>query len=354
MRIAIYNQHFRTLGGGERRSLALAAHLAQRHEVTIIAEAAVPAETLQRIFAIDPAGVRWLDAPGWGRSGEPEERFDVFINNSHLSDLRNPARFGVYMCMFPEGERPNLSSYQVVTANSAFTAAWIARKWGVDARVVYSACQDMGPPARKQNIILNVGRFFAADGNAHHKHQGVLLQSFLDMRRAGLEGWELHLIGNCGQAEQDRAFLADLRRRAEGQPVRIETGVEFDALRQRYRDAALYWHATGFEVVEDETPSACEHFGMAIVEAMSAGATPFAVRAGGPREIIQDGVDGFLWSTPDELQQMSWRLIRPDWRARIGLAPNLNRMSRRAVARSRRFTLRAFLAHMDEIVGMAA
>jgi glycosyltransferase involved in cell wall biosynthesis len=350
MRVAIYNQHFRTLGGGERRSLALAAHLAHSHEVTIIAEAALPRDELKKLFDIEIDGIRWLTNPNWGQDGRPTDEFDVFINNSHGSALKNPARFGIYMCMFPQAEEPDLSSYQVITANSSFTARWIAKKWGLTSRVVYSASQDMGPPTAKQNVILNVGRFFAPDGSNHHKHQRVLLQSFINMRRSGLSDWELYLIGNCSDGKEDRAYLADLRREADGHPVIIETGVDFQVLRDRYRRAALYWHATGFGVDEEKEPSAHEHFGMTIIEGMSAGAVPLAIRGGGPREIIREGVDGFLWSSPEELQEKSLRLLKPNFAAFLGLACRRRRMARRAMARSRQFMLRAFLARMDGII----
>jgi glycosyltransferase involved in cell wall biosynthesis len=350
MRIAIYNQHLRTLGGGERRSLALAAHLSRSHEVTFISEALPPGDILSRIFEIDTDAIHWLPDPNWGQDGRLTEQFDVFINNSHGSTLKNPGRFGIYMCMFPTADSPDLSSYQVVTANSAFTAHWIARKWRIRSRVVYSACQEMGPPATKRKIILNVGRFFAPDAGSHHKHQRVLLQSFLDMRRAGLKDWELHLVGNCGGGEDDRAYLADLLREAEGHPVRIEVGLDFKILRERYRQAALYWHATGFNVDEDKEPSAHEHLGMTVIEAMSAGAVPLAIRGGGPREVIREGVDGFLWSDREELQEKSWRLIKPRLGVVLGLAPWRRLVARRAVSRSRQFTLRAFLKEMDSII----
>ena len=211
--------------------------------------------------------------------------------------------------------------------------------------MVYSACQDMGPPEPKRKIILNVGRFFAPFGNAHHKHQSVLLQCFLDMRRDGLKDWELHLIGNFGGGGRDWMFLSQLRRQAKGHPVRIETGVDLAVLRQRYRQAALYWHATGFNIDEDITPSAHEHFGMSVIEAMSAGAVPLAVRGGGPREVIRDGRDGFLWSTPQELQEKSWRLLKP------GLDATLRtQMAREAILRTRQFTLQAYLERMDNII----
>jgi N-acetyl-alpha-D-glucosaminyl L-malate synthase BshA len=45
-------------------------------------------------------------------------------------------------------------------------------------------------------------------------------------------------------------------------------------------------------------PSEYESFGLAALEAMACGVVPFATRAGGLVEVIQDGVDGFL--VPDE------------------------------------------------------
>jgi hypothetical protein len=84
---------------------------------------------------------------------------------------------------------------------------------------------------------------------------------------------------------------------------------------------------------------------------MSAGAVPFAVRGGGPREVIRDGVDGFLWSTPNELQEKTPRAIGTGWRAKLSLAARWRRkMANQARARSQQFTLSAFLAHMDIVV----
>ena len=70
------------------------------------------------------------------------------------------------------------------------------------------------------------------------------------------------------------------------------SGAELDAL---YRGAAVYWHATGLDEDIDDDPVRAEHFGITTVEAMSAGAVPVVIAAGGQPEIVRDGVDGFLF-----------------------------------------------------------
>ena len=202
MKIAIYNLHFATLGGGERRTSALAAHLASRHDTTLFVQSPVSIQKIKTTFGIDLCNVDIVPLEHKNHSLEiASRRPDLFINNSHASRLSNPARFGIYMCMFPEERMPDLSSYQFITANSRYTARSIKRKWGYPSEVVYSACQNMGPPTTKKNIILNVARFFA-DPTAHQKRQDILLETFKRLVDDGLCDWELHLVGNAGPANK--------------------------------------------------------------------------------------------------------------------------------------------------------
>ena len=118
---------------------ALAAHLNRRHEVTLFVASDVPAQTINAVFGIDLSGVEIVPLGQSDHAGEiVRRRPDLFINNSHASNLSNPAPRGIYMCMFPEIHRPVLATYQVVTANSQYTAKWIATRWGCPAEVVYS------------------------------------------------------------------------------------------------------------------------------------------------------------------------------------------------------------------------
>src|SRR5713226_6945698 len=50
LKIAIYNLHFATLGGGERRTSALAAHLAKQHHVTLFVRSPASIDAAKTFF----------------------------------------------------------------------------------------------------------------------------------------------------------------------------------------------------------------------------------------------------------------------------------------------------------------
>ena len=268
---AIYNLHFATLGGGERRTSALAA-LTSRHDTTpLFVQSLLSIKKIKTTFGIDLSNVEIIPLKHKNHSLEiASRRPDLFINNSHASRLSNPAHFGIYMCMFPEERMPDLSSYQLITANSRYTARWIKRKWGYPSEVVYSACQNMGPPTTKKNIILNVARFFSRSHRASKTARYTAGKHSSGLSDDGLCDWELHLVGNAGPANEDKSLVEDLRHSARVSAW-IRASISFDALRDAYRRSSIYWHATGFG---SSAPSKQEHFGMSIIEAMSAGAVP--------------------------------------------------------------------------------
>lgn len=343
MKVAIYNLHFATMGGGERRTAVLAAHLRAKHEVVLFVAEPVDRKLIFDTFGVSLFGIEIVALGSCDHLHSiASRRPDLFINNSFGSKLACPAPRGIYMCMFPDENPTDLTSYSVITANSHYTASWIQRRWGYDAEIVYSACQPMGPPGKKEKTILNVARFFANEGPNHHKRQDLLLRAFVEMVDGGLVDWNLHLIGNLGPSAQDREFLDQLRTAARGKPVEISVGVTFECLREQYRRALLYWHGTGFGFSPTLEPSKHEHFGMSIVEAMSAGSVPLAFDSGGPREIIRPGLTGHLWRDLDELKMLTLGLMSD--------ADRLHAMSIAATADSERFDVRNYLARMDAII----
>jgi glycosyltransferase involved in cell wall biosynthesis len=345
MRIALYNIHFATLGGGERRTALLAAHLAQAHEITIFSASPLDTERIRDLFGIDLSRMNNMILPrseldhvaaiaAWNP--------DLFINNSYCSRLPCPAPRGIYMCMFPEGKPDGLEGYQVVTANSEYTQRWIAQLLGRASEVVYSAVEPMGPAAPKEKIILNVGRFQADVGDNHFKHQDLLLNAFHHLQPQTDSSWEMHFVGIVGSQPGDRPYAEALRRRAAPPHVHFHFGLSQTDLRELYRRAALYWHATGYGDLARNNPARQEHFGMTILEAMSAGAIPLAFRGGGPCETIVHGTSGFLWTRPTELLDHTRNLIAShDLR---------QAMSGQAIQRSRQFDKSHYLNRMDAII----
>jgi glycosyltransferase involved in cell wall biosynthesis len=72
----------------------------------------------------------------------------------------------------------------------------------------------------------------------------------------------------------------------------------------------VYWHASGLGVDLQRAPERVEGFGTHLVEAMSAEAVCFALDAGGSRELLSSGHDGFLCGTLDELAGQTLALLR--------------------------------------------
>lgn len=345
MRIALYNLHFATLGGGERRTALLSAHLAQAHEVAIFSASPLDTESIGDLFGIDLSRLNNRVLPDLDlhhaaviAAWNP----DLFINNSYCSRLRCPAPRGIYMCMFPEGKSNGLEGYQVVTANSAYTQRWIAQFWGRASEVVYSAVEPMGPAAQKEKIILNVGRFQSDVGDNHFKHQDLLLKTFHRLQWEIDSSWEMHFVGTIGSQRGDRPYAEALGRRAVQPSVHLHFGLSQTDLRELYRRSALYWHATGYGDLARNNPARQEHFGMTILEAMSAGVIPLAFRGGGPCETIVHGTSGFLWTQPTELLEHTRNLI-----ASYDLR---QAMSGQAIQRSRQFDKSQYLQRMDAII----
>ena len=392
-RIGIFTADLMTPGGPSRAGCWIAERLSRRHEVWLISRDRSTIQSLGRSFGVSLANVRLLclDAPGKSRFAVwngaqpfvPREvwsivaqflayrrlanlKLDLFILNQSFHYMKPPAPRAIFMCMFP-WPMPELpyarwcrlplvkplidrvlantltrfpyapDAYDLITANSQFTASWIKRLWNKDAPVVYSATELMPspPPGDKEKIILTVGRY------NHDKQQDILIGAFREMAELHAAGWELHLAGQIPPGESPRRYHDMLRESARGYPVIFHYDLSLAALRQLYGRSAIYWHAKGFGVPDDE-PHRMEHFGITPLEAMSAGCVPIVMDAGGLRETVQHGVNGFRWRTLDEMRQQTLLLARD---------PELLAQFRaRAVHIDPRFGMEPFLETIERMV----
>ncbi len=199
-----------------------------------------------------------------------------------------------------------MRSYELLLANSAYTARWIRTWWGMDSQVVHPAVAPVGlnnqslDPAERRSIVV-VGRFFT---EGHSKCQADLVSSFRSLHDAGLEGWNLHLVGSV-HGGLGRRYLERVRALAAGYPISIHADASRSDLERRIADAAIVWHASGWRRDALRYPSQFEHFGIGIVEAMSAGVVPVVLGIGGPDEIVRHGVDGLKWIDSPEAPTLS-------------------------------------------------
>ena len=116
-------------------------------------------------------------------------------------------------------------------------------------------------------------------------------------------GWRLVMIG--GASDEDAEYINLLKEKADGAPVELRVNASRGEVEEVLGRASLYWHAQGFGADADQYPETQEHFGMSVVEALSAEAIPLVFGSAGPAEIVApiDGVD--TWNSIDGLRRLT-------------------------------------------------
>ena len=366
--------------------------LARSHDVTLLGPVAPDVEAGRARLGVDLSGCRHVTVMGDDEAGEASGDFDVFVNGTYRSNARNRARIGLYYVHFPEPpptprdrvrsavsrvgfrivdslikgwdgddtahrvkrgfakRRRDLSwvgSYSRFLANSEYTARWVRELWGVSSDVVYPAVRPVVsdvPVTEKGPLIASVGRFFDPS-LGHCKKQRDLLEAFTRLHQdgrttVGSESWRLSLVGGADSAS--REYTLGVRRSAQNMPVDVLINKPRSVVEDTLRSASIYWHGTGFGEVEAKHPERFEHFGIAVVEAMLAGAVPLVFGAAGPAEIVRHGVDGYHWHTLDELADRTTELMNDPEKRRS--------MSESAVARGREFSIDRFRSAIDALL----
>ena len=200
-------------------------------------------------------------------------------------------------------------------------------------------CDETG--RAKLNRILNIGRFFPA---GHCKRQDLLIEAFKLLIDTCSTDLELHLVGGVNFHPDHEAYLARCQELAQGLPVFFHLNADRTKVSQLLETSSVYWHGTGMESNEVSTPWELEHFGISICEAMNAGCIAMAPNRGGPREIIENGINGYLFEDAVELIELTRSVIHNRCPAAI------EEMRRRAAAAGLRFTRAAFCCRWDQII----
>jgi glycosyltransferase involved in cell wall biosynthesis len=193
-------------------------------------------------------------------------------------------------------------------------------------------CSNVSP---KNKIILSVGRF-TTDG--HGKKQLEMMKIFGEMTEIHAQGWEYKSLGGLSERKEDIAYFDSVRCLGKSLPVHVYANAERSVLQVAYRDAQIFWHAAGYEEDNQAHPELQEHFGISTVEAMGAGCVPLAFNGGGQREIIQHGLNGFLWNDLAELKDYTLQLIGDDCLR--------GRMSEAASLRAKSFSKQIFVRNL--------
>ena len=210
-----------------------------------------------------------------------------------------------------------VDSYDLICPISVFVQRWLEIYWGKTGEILYPPVdvEIYDPTREKENVILNVGRFFSG---SHNKKHGVMIDAFKRMCDRGLKGWELHMVGGVAPGKIHAEYLDRVKRKAQGYPIFLHTDAPFHELKQLYERASIYWHASGYGENENRNPIRFEHFGITTVEAMAAGTVPVVIAKAGQLETVEHGKSGFLWNNLSELQEYTLRVANDaELRARL-------------------------------------
>jgi glycosyltransferase involved in cell wall biosynthesis len=337
-------------GGGERYLLSLGVALADRYNVTFATKFPYSRIRLQQLsceFGIDFSRLALANEASI-HEGEKPSLF-IAMGNHVIPPINPIGDTNIYHCQFPfemdpppsAAEFASLFRFQKVIVNSEFTRGHYLASLPVtadDNRLLVEVIPPAvpayaGDAARKKKMILSVGRFFVG---GHNKRQDAMIDAFKSVWRGPGDSLELHLAGSAVPNAECMDHLSRLVADAEGYPIHFHINASREKLAELYRNSALYWHAAGYGTNLDAHPSRAEHFGISLVEAMSAQVVPIAFNAGGPAEIISHRTNGLLYDTKQELIALTLEALNRD------AEPQRIQLARAAALRARDFSEATF------------
>lgn len=313
-------------GGGERYLLTVAAGLARTMNVTLATEFAYSRLRLLKLgqdLGLDLTHVALATVATAARMGGFD--WSVALGNYVFPSQPALARRNVFICQFPFPSSVErlardvalLAGYERVVLYSPFVARHYQRELlrmgigGVQTTVVQPSAV-LAPPARtgqalaaKRPQVVSVGRFFV-DG--HAKRHDFMIEAFPQLHARCPEA-VLHLAGSLHADPRHMAYYEQLVEQAQGLPVLFHVNAAPETLAELYAHSSVYWHAAGVGVDELLQPHLCEHFGITVVEAMSAGCVPLVYQLGGPAATVQHQVTGYVYANQDELVEWTQQVL---------------------------------------------
>lgn len=366
--IGIYDHTFHLIGGGQKYGCTLAYALQDEFDITLIASREVTHQELRDWYGLDlaPCKIKIVELPFFEEQNFREidplavtrrvenpfdwisresGNYDIFVNNSMLEKVYPLSNVSVIICHFPERRRSSYfyaDKYTYVVHNSLYTAEWIRKKWKIDPTThIYPPVDFLGSPSlpEKEKIILSVARFETGGS----KQQLEMVKVFEALSRTFFEelrDWRLVLVGG---STQENPYLEKIKKHLSAgtnKNIELKVNIPVSELESYYQKAVIFWHFCGFH---QSDPALVEHFGMSIVEAMQNHCVPVVFDGGGQREIVEQGVSGFRFSSLKELKDRTLDLMRDD--------SLRHKLSQGAYAQGMLFTREVFVARVKKLFG---
>ena len=275
-------------------------------------------------------------------------KYNIFINTSLNRHIAYKDICCIHLVHFPAKDycsylpriiglylnKKYKESYQLFLANSMFTHKWLKKIWGKESVIlnppIYTEPVKPEVVYSKKNYILMVGRL-VPDKKIKEK-----IENFVQVIGKNNPSYKLVIAGNTNTGKQD--YFHELKQiESINNNIEIKNDISYAELLCLYKSAKIFWHAAGYGVDEKKNPLLTEHFGMTTVEAMTQGCVPVAINKAGQKEIIINGVCGYLWNTIPELNEKTQQLIDDK--------KLTEEMAIKAIESSKKFTLPEFKKH---------
>ena len=353
MRIGIFDPYLDDLGGGEKYMMTIAQCLSENHQVDVFWDNQQDLKDLNRRFAIDFSRVKIVTNLFSPRVSTLKRFFQtrkydsiIFLSDGSLPllgskklfvHIQQPLKIMQTNSLIDKIKISRVNSF---FCNSEFTKSFIDQKFHLKSAILYPPV-DLNPKnIKKENIILHVGRFRVKNvKNDDYKKQTVMIDAFKQLIDKGLKNWKFVLAVSI--QEKDQNAFEEVKKKTAGYPVDFLVNKNNNELWNIYSKAKIYWHATGFGEDLVKNPEYAEHFGISTVEAMGAGAVPVVINAGGQKEIVIDGENGFTWDSLEELQAKTLKLVND--------SSLLNKFSQNAIKTSKNFSKEKFFEQVNNL-----
>lgn len=312
-RIALYNPYLETLGGGEKHILSILDVFAEQGcEINIFWDKNLSKEIANRFPLQSIKQLKWLPNifknSNTLQSLRTLQTFDYFFYVTDGSYFFSSAKNNFIFCMVPNKKlysqslinKLKLYNYRFIS-NSPYTTKWLTR-WDFNPITIPPYIESqlfVDNKNKKGKIILSVGRFFS---HLHSKKQDLIIKAFKNLKNRSKEFADYQLILAGGLMKEDKKYFEELKELAKNDSsIIFKPNLSLYELYKLYKLTNYFWHFTGYGVDEEKNPELVEHFGIAPLEAIASGCLTFCYSAGGTKELITEGENGFLFSSIDEL-----------------------------------------------------
>lgn len=277
---------------------------------------------------------------------------DVFINCYHNRLIADKRKICIHLIHFPYRNYQRFfpgfigkildsayrKSYSAFISNSEFTKEHLKKEWHVDSTVIYPPINmnffDNSIYDEKVNQFIMVGRIVP------EKKIMEILNWFISVCKMDLfKSFRFIVAGNMDKSHLTYFnSIKVLTDKSEGQ-ISVMTDVPYDKLVELYKKSLFFIHAKGYLEDENVNPMLMEHFGMTTVEAMANACIPLVINKAGQCEIVENGINGFLWNDVSEISGIVSDIISDS--AKISF------LQRNAVEKAKKYSIPEFNKNIE-------